>query len=75
MTTEQAKKLMRLHQSGYVIQVNCEYYDGTAREIYDEDCDVVFDIHTEVGRDLTEIACGDIKVSKPVFDWWNLPIS
>ena len=75
MNIEQAKKVMRLHQAGYIVQVNSCYVDSFVTLIYeDEDGDIVFDSDVYDAADLTMFYTDQIKVSKPLTDWVNQPI-
>ena len=74
MTKEHAEKLMRLHQAGYTVQVAAGYVDGNVREIYGEDGEIVFDSDVYSGAKLTKFNTDQVKVSKPLDDWWKQPI-
>jgi len=74
MTKEQAEKLMRLHWQGYTIQVSSSYVDGNVVEIYEKDGEIVFDSDVYSGASLTTFGTAQIKVSKPLDEWWKQPI-
>ena len=74
MTKDQAEKLMRLHQAGFIVQVNSYCVDGNVSAIYEEDGEIVFDSDVFSGARLTKFNTDQVKVSKPLDDWWNQPI-
>ena len=66
MTHEQAKKLMLLHQSGYVILVDTDDADGTVSEIYEKNGEIVFDNDIFISARLTQFNTDQVKSFKTI---------
>jgi hypothetical protein len=66
MTPEQAAKLKKLHDRGYIISIDSSYVDTPVRSIYEEDGDILFDSEVFAGEKLSRHSQFDVKVSKPI---------